>query len=284
MLKVCHQPVARVSDDELRKFVRSALAGRRKDASHLRTVNRSLYDYHSSFAIELLVAEFEDGTQLPLIFKDLSPHALLEEARRLRSSEPYQPEREIVVYRQILAGADLGTATCYGSVIDHEAHRYWLLLEKVAGDELYTIGEFSTWLEVARWLARAHSQFAESSLQHTSTLLRYDDPLFRTVIERANAHTETRARLMGVDADSIRSLWTMCHQAVDEIRKLPPTLIHGDFYPSNILVETQGTNQRVCPVDWELAGIGPGLLDLAALVSGKWSEPERQQLACAYFD
>src|SRR3954469_9651790 len=175
MLKVCHQPDARVSDDELRQFVRSALVDRRKDASHLRAVNRSLYDYHSSFAIELLVAEFEDGTQLPLIFKDLSPDALLEEARRLRSSEPYQPEREIVVYRQILAGADLGTATCYGSVIDHEAHRYWLLLEKVAGDELYTIGEFSIWLEVASWLARAHSDFAESlSVQRTSTLLQYN--------------------------------------------------------------------------------------------------------------
>src|SRR3954470_237550 len=134
MLKVCHQPVARVSDDELRKFVRSALAGRRKDASHLRTVNRSLYDYHSSFAIELLEAEFEDGSQLPLIFKDLSPHALLEEARRVRPRHLYRPEREIVAYREILAAADLGTATSYGSLVDHDTQRHWLLLEKVAGD------------------------------------------------------------------------------------------------------------------------------------------------------
>src|SRR3954454_25386349 len=99
MPQVCHQMVARVSDGELRQFVRSALAGRRGDASHVRQVNRSPYEYHSSFGIELLVAEFEDGTQLPLIFKDLSPDALLNQTRRLRSSEPYQPEREIVVYR-----------------------------------------------------------------------------------------------------------------------------------------------------------------------------------------
>src|SRR4051812_48045508 len=142
MLDICQDHVPRVTDGELRRFVRSALAGRRPDLSRLREVSRSAYSYHSSFAIELLEAEFEDGTQLPLIFKDLSPHALLEEARRVRPSQLYQPEREIVAYREILAAADLGTATCYGSLIDHDAHQYWLLLEKVAGDELYTIGEF----------------------------------------------------------------------------------------------------------------------------------------------
>src|SRR4051794_41847529 len=135
MLKVCHQPVARVSDDELRKFVRSALAGRRKDASHLRTVNRSLYDYHSSFAIELLVAEFEDGSQLPLIFKDLSPHALLEEARRVRPRHLYRPEREIVAYREILAAADLEPPTPNAILADPTPKRTGRLLGKAVGAE-----------------------------------------------------------------------------------------------------------------------------------------------------
>lgn len=37
----------------------------------------------------------------------------------------------------------------------------------------------------------------------------------------------------------------------------------------------------MCAVDWEMAGLGPGLLDLAALSSG-WDEAHRRELALAY--
>jgi thiamine kinase-like enzyme len=45
-----------------------------------------------------------------------------------------------------------------------------------------------------------------------------------------------------------------------------PTLVHGDFYPANVLL----ADGAVIPVDWEWAGVGAGELDLAALVDG-WS-------------
>lgn len=38
----------------------------------------------------------------------------------------------------------------------------------------------------------------------------------------------------------------------------------------------------VCPVDWEMAAVGPGLLDLAALASG-WTEGEVDRLTRAYY-
>ena len=41
---------------------------------------------------------------------------------------------------------------------------------------------------------------------------------------------------------------------------------------------------RICPVDWEMAALGPGLIDLAALVSGNWSSDQRNSLAGAYFE
>jgi thiamine kinase-like enzyme len=61
---------------------------------------------------------------------------------------------------------------------------------------------------------------------------------------------------------------------------LPVTFIHGEFYASNVLVDDGGT--RVCPVDWEMAALGPGLIDLAALTAGRWTEPEREALVLAY--
>src|SRR3712207_1435794 len=73
-------------------------------------------------------------------------------------------------------------------------------------------------------------------------------------------------------------------RVVEELGRLPVSLIHGEFHPSNVLVRHQPNRGRVCPVDWETVGIGPSLLDLAALVAGRWAPDQRTALARAYFD
>jgi hypothetical protein len=60
--------------------------------------------------------------------------------------------------------------------------------------------------------------------------------------------------------------------------------VHGEFYASNVLVAQDGERTRVCPVDWEMTGVGPALLDLAALTAGEWSEEERAAIVRAYRD
>jgi hypothetical protein len=52
-----------------------------------------------------------------------------------------------------------------------------------------------------------------------------------------------------------------------------PTVIHGEFYPSNILMR----DGQVFPVDWERAAVSAGEIDLAALTEG-W-KPEDVRLA-----
>src|SRR4029079_14490224 len=42
--------------------------------------------------------------------------------------------------------------------------------------------------------------------------------------------------------------------------------------------------ERIAVVDWELAGTGPGVLDLAALASGSWRDAQRYELMRAYHD
>jgi hypothetical protein len=46
----------------------------------------------------------------------------------------------------------------------------------------------------------------------------------------------------------------------------PPTVVHGEFYPQNVLVH----DDAIRPVDWEWAGLAAGEVDLAALTEG-WS-------------
>jgi len=63
---------------------------------------------------------------------------------------------------------------------------------------------------------------------------------------------------------------------------MPVTFIHGEYYASNILVPETAGKIRICPVDWEMAALGPGLMDLAALTAGKWRDEERDLIALAY--
>ena len=80
---------------------------------------------------------------------------------------------------------------------------------------------------------------------------------------------------------------------IERLLDLPRTLLHGDFNASNILVRDSGTShvgreaepeERICPVDWEMAAVGPGFTDLAALISGGWNEEQRTALINTYLD
>jgi Ser/Thr protein kinase RdoA (MazF antagonist) len=76
-------------------------------------------------------------------------------------------------------------------------------------------------------------------------------------------------------------------EAVDRLAASAPTLVHGDFYASNVVVAHPSSVSgaaRVGVVDWELAGTGPAMLDLAALVAGGWTPDERYALATAYHE
>jgi thiamine kinase-like enzyme len=48
-------------------------------------------------------------------------------------------------------------------------------------------------------------------------------------------------------------------------------------------VEEREDGVRIAPVDWEMAAIGPGLVDVAALTAG-WGPEQRRELVDAYRD
>jgi aminoglycoside/choline kinase family phosphotransferase len=110
-----------------------------------------------------------------------------------------------------------------------------------------------------------------------SSLVRYDRPL----LEAAGNAGLRQAEEQGLGSADIRaSLARLHHQALDDLTSTTSTLVHGDFYPSNILV----SGDRIAVLDWELAGTGSGALDLAALAAGQWSGEKRQDLVRAYHD
>jgi hypothetical protein len=77
----------------------------------------------SSFALEELEVELADGSGLALMFKDVGPAALSPAARAAKPRFLYDALREIEAYTRLLPGAELGTPTCHGAVVDADADR-----------------------------------------------------------------------------------------------------------------------------------------------------------------
>jgi hypothetical protein len=223
------------------------------------SIKRTPCPYSSSYLIDELQLSLADGTELPMIFKNLSPGAVLDTAR-IRPAGLYDPFREIETYRSVLSQCALGTANLFTALT--EPGRYWLFLERVDGPLLWQVGDLEVWRNAARWLSRLHQQPASNP-----HLLRYDRPYYMQVWNRALA---LRPDLLPMAPAYMR--------AVDQLLDLPWALIHGEFYASNILVQ----GERICPIDWELAACGPGLIDLAALTAGQWDPRERLDFTVAY--
>lgn len=248
---------------------------------------RRLSVYSSSYTIENLKLELEGGRQLDLVLKDLSSSSLLHTASKVRPQFLYNPTREIQTYRNILNVLQLGTPFCYGATVLPESDQYWLFLERVSGPLLWQRGRMESWELAARWLARLHHRFPGQISRDGETspayLARFDREFFNLWLLRAEAF------LRGNSSPRDPSQWRRfgrlmeCYESVVErLLSLPSTFIHGEFYPSNVILRRANGRNEVCPVDWELAAIGPSLIDLAALTSGEWPAEKRDRMIAAY--
>lgn len=230
--------------------------------------------YTSSFVLEEIDAALDDGSSLALMLKHAGPGAATAQGHAAKPHFLRHPLRELLTYRDLLAPQRMGTATCYGVIVDPSRSEYALLLERVDGLPLCFVGEFETWRAAARWLGAFHTFHAGAVSDRAPSvpLVRYDRRFYETWIERAGAHHD------------LSHLVSRYSTVIERLEALPRTLLHGDFHAANILTQDSGGSIRVCPIDWELAAEGPGPIDLAALCAGQWSDAERRELARAYCD
>lgn len=250
------------------------LAARFDAPRRVTRIERRPSAYRSSFVLEEVDVTLDDGTSLALMLKHLGPQSATDAGRPVKPMFLHDPAREASTYRDILALRPLGTAECYGVLSVEEFGEEGLLLERVAGMPLCFVGDFAAWTAAARWLAALHGPYLgrTSHLPRSVPLLRYDRAFYRRWMNRAVEYQKDVAWLA-----------TRYERVIDRLEALPPTFIHGEFYASNILTQETGYGLRICPVDWEMAAVGPGLIDLAGLVTGHWNEEQRHALAGAYY-
>jgi aminoglycoside phosphotransferase (APT) family kinase protein len=267
------------SDAELRAGLERALGSIGLELAG--EVRRRPSPYRTSFPIEELRFELAGRGPVRAGFKQLDWDRLEPAAQLAKPRFLHDPEREPEVYRALLPQAPAGPPEFLGAVLEDD--RRWLFVEWVEGRELFQVGERELWEEAARWLGRFHAAMApeQERLLREARLLDHDAPFYRRWIERA--------REFAPDPESIEWLASRHEQVVEALLAQSRTVLHGEFYASNVLVASdldhsplgQESAVRVAPVDWELAATGTGLSDLAALVSG-WPEEDRAAIAATY--
>jgi Ser/Thr protein kinase RdoA (MazF antagonist) len=279
-------PASSFHDDLVRKLER-VLTRRFDQPQRIVHLDVRPSPYRSSFALDELTVELSSGRRLLLVMKDSGWSTL---DARGRSAKPYflhNPLREIATYEQVLRRMEVGAPRYYGSSISPGKDRYWLFLERVDGCELYQVGEIEQWRQVAAWLADFHAATARlvaTQAAPTGSWLRYDREFYWRWLHRAEAFRRSRGG-GGPEEDRLsRRLRARYDEVVDRLLAMPRTLIHGEFYASNIIVSAPTGGARVCPLDWETTAVGPGLVDLAALTAGGWSETERVSIGLAYYE
>jgi thiamine kinase-like enzyme len=274
------------SDAELANVLRGVLADR--EVGVPARIERRPSAYRTSFPIEELRVQLSGGGAVRLGFKRLDWEELEAGARLAKPRFLHDPQREPAVYRFLLPQAPAGPPLLYGSVLDGDRH--WLFFEWIEGRELFQVGERELWEEAARWLARFHVAMAPELDRHREQgrLIEHDAAYLRRWIERAGEFAHRRG---DGSAATVAWLSKRHERVVEALLALPRTVLHGEFYASNVLVASapdsghsrlgQISDTRVAPVDWELVAVGSGLSDLAALLSG-WPAADRQALAAAY--
>jgi len=244
-------------------------------------LQRGPYEYATSAALEELVVSV-GGIACTVIVKHLAWHGLLDDARTSKPPWLHEPRREFMTYR-LLAPEGIGPH-CYGGASDVDDA--WVVIDKAAGVELWQIGEHRVWEAVAAWMAGFHQRFSgrlDAVREANPHLLEYRGDWMCLWAARAVAAVE---RSGDPRAGVLTAALHRFDETVAAMDALPGVFVHGEFYPSNVLVRVSGNRAKsptvdVRPVDWEMSGIGPAALDLAALAGG-FGPDKRNSLVAAY--
>ncbi|MGB3714743.1 MAG: phosphotransferase [Candidatus Promineifilaceae bacterium] len=252
-------------DRELLQHGLSTIFG--DNASPTTLLERRKNTYTSSFGSEIVTCRLSNGQELELFVKYGRPGA--------DSGQDFwgNTNIEAAVYRDILQPLSLTSATFYGAFTDEIYEYTWLVIAYLG--EAYRLNRTPRARQALGWSARWLGQFHAATEVEVST----------GSYPQLRAHTaDYYCGWVNHVHDSTRPFhgqypWvpTLCRRFKEDIPMLtatPQTVIHGEYYPMNILVD----GERIYPIDWQTAAVARGELDLASLIEG-WGDGSIVQTA-----
>lgn len=237
-------------DQALAAGLKSALAG--TGCASVTVVNRVVNPNASTFPSEVVTCRLGNGDQLRLLCK-YGGHD--HPAYGHRGGVGYEAE----VYRRVLAAAALSSPQFYGAAPAGPDGEVWLAISYLDHPlRLNDTRDLSSWEQAAAWSGRFHAEHERRARDSSlSFLIEYNADYYAGWPRR----TAEYAAALHPDFPWLANLCRRAETALLGLLEPPRTVIHGEYYPKNILLN-DGT---VYPVDWESAALGRGEIDLATL-------------------
>ena len=234
----------------------------------LEVLDRKSAPYSSTFPSEVVTCRLADGRFVQLFCKYAAGISL--DSYGHRGGVAYEAN----VYRQVLQHCELTTLTYYGAGDDPANGKSVLVLENLQNAvRINKSRDPTAMVKAAEWIGKFHSVFSSEGLCRRHPFLKvYDEDYFLGWVRGALTIGEDwRHRYPWV-----ASLSKSVPELVMRLLK-HPTIVHGEYYPNNILYK----EGKVFPVDWESAAISAGEIDLASLTD-RWPEETVRQCEARY--
>lgn len=186
--------------------------------------------------------------------------------------------REMGVYRSLASQLPVQTP----ALIAADASGAWLILEAVEQELTPNQWQAEHYERAVRALCGVHERFwgLADDLAVYTWLARplttdYEIYVLAAVGAMEKMMVDNRHPLITGSAEVLNGLGLLLTQVepmVAKLRQFPATLLHGDFHPGNInLME----DNEVAVYDWQLASVGPGVLDLVAFINAcRWERAD----------
>ena len=241
--------------------------------SSIAAIEQQRSQFSSFYAADVITVRLTTGQAFKVFLKNFGSFDHAKDTMQARR------EREVIVYRDVLAGADLDTPKYYASVWDESQGRFWLLLEYVEGLPMSHL-EFDDWVPPAGWLGRMYGYFAKhpEKWQQCDALVQHDAAFFTNIAGEALRTVSEFSSDLGKRLAPIVGRYD---KAVDVMTSQPKTLVHGTYRPPQIIIDKTRQPMRICPVDFEKAAVGASLYDLTFIADG-FDTPRLHRLFEAY--
>ena len=237
-------------------------------ADSVRIESRTVNPYTSSNASELVTCHLRRVGRLELFCK-YGPSASADN-RGHRGGLAY----EALVHQRVLRASTKGPPSFYGAFPMSNA-RLGLVFDGLPGAvRVNKLPPAQGLCGAAAWIGRFHASHAvDAKGEVPIPLLRYDLDYYLSWADRTR-------RFADLEGGEPRWLAGLCGEFARLARLLLDgsiTVIHGEYYPNNVLVR----EKAVRPVDWDTTAVAAGEIDLAALTE-RWPRAIAEQCENAY--
>lgn len=178
--------------------------------------------------------------------------------------------REIGVYRSLASELPLKVPT----LVAASSYGDWMLMEEIALQRDPAKWRAEDYRLAIEQLTNLHDRFwgLEEDLTTFSWLghpLRADFEVHVAAAAKAIQRIVNKGEPAPIASHPERmsvlaTLTTLADKVIAPLLEQPATLLHGDYWPGNIIVDSQG--EQVV-LDWQLTGIGPGIVDVLVFVN-----------------